>query len=50
MQSLLTTIDDHTVSSVAFRTPLAPVRPGSLYIRCTDKDGANHDITVSWDG
>lgn len=50
VQSLLTTIDDHTVSSVAFRTPLAPVRPGSLYIRCTDKDGANHDITVSSDG
>jgi len=50
LQSLLTYLDEHTVSSVAFRTPGAPLRPGSLYIQCLDTDGVLHDITVSADG
>lgn len=50
VESLLTSVDEHTVSSVAFRTPGAPVRPGSLYIRCFDKDGVAHDVTAPSDG
>lgn len=50
VESLLTSVDEHTVSSVAFRTPGAPVRPGSLYIRCLDATGGSHDVTAPSDG
>lgn len=50
LQSLLTYVDAHTVASIAFRTPGAPVRPGSLYLQCYDKDGDHHDITVPASG
>ncbi|GAA4493193.1 curculin (mannose-binding) lectin protein [Pseudaeromonas paramecii] len=50
LQSLLTYLDEHTVSSVAFRTPGAPLRPGSLYVQCLDTDGNLHSFTASADG
>jgi len=50
VESMLTYLDDHTVSSITFRTPGAPVRPGSLYIQCLDADSVVHDITVPSSG
>lgn len=50
IQSLLTYVDEHTVSDIAFRTPGAPVRPGSIYVQCTDKDGAPHELTLPTTG
>jgi len=50
IQSLLTYVADHTVSDIAFRTPGAPLRPGSLYIQCTDVEGGTHDITAPTSG
>ena len=50
VESMLTYLDDHTVSSITFRTPGAPVRAGSLYIQCLDSDGVSHDVTVPADG
>lgn len=50
VQSMLTYLDDHTVSDITFRTPGAPVRAGSLYIQCLDANGVSHDVTVPADG
>lgn len=50
VQSMLTYLDDHTVSDITFRTPGAPVRAGSLYIQCLDAAGVLHDVTVPADG
>ena len=50
IQSLLTYVDEHTVSDIAFRTPGAPLRPGSLYIQCMDTTGTTHDVTVPTSG
>ncbi|WP_320152562.1 hypothetical protein [uncultured Tolumonas sp.] len=46
VESMLTYLDDHTVSDIAFRTPGAPVRAGSIYIQCLDATGASHDVSV----
>lgn len=46
VESMLTYLNDHTVSDIAFRTPGAPLRPGSLYIQCLDSTGASHDIVM----
>lgn len=50
VQSMLTYLDDHTVSDITFRTPGAPVRAGSLYIQCLDASGVLHDVTAPADG
>lgn len=50
VQSMLTYLDDHTVSDITFRTPGAPVRAGSLYIQCLDAAGVLHDVTAPADG
>lgn len=50
VQSMLTYLDEHTVSAITFRTPGAPVRAGSLYISCIDADGVSHDVTAPADG
>ena len=50
IQSLLTYVDAHTVSDIAFRTPGAPVRPGSIYVQCTAADGETHELTLPTTG
>ncbi len=49
-QSLCAELGQHLVSQVAFRTPGAPVAPGSLYLRCQDKLGVQHDVTLTDSG
>lgn len=46
-QSLCAELGQHLVSQVAFRTPGAPVAPGSLYLWCIDKSGTRHDLTIA---
>lgn len=51
LQSLMSTFDfQHLTQYLAFRTPGAPVAPGSLYLRCIDENGANHELSVPASG
>lgn len=50
VDALLTTTGDHTVSSVAFRIPVSPVRPGSVQILATKATGGTINVTAGIDG
>ena len=41
LKSLSTSLNGNPVDSVTFRTPSAPIRPGSLEVRATTLDGVN---------
>lgn len=41
LKSLSTSLSGNPVDSVTFRTPSAPIRPGSLEVRATTLDGVN---------
>lgn len=49
-KALCAELGQHLVSQVAFRTPGAPVAPGSLYLWCIDKSGTRHDLTIADSG
>jgi len=50
LQSLLTSVGGQAVDEVTFRTPGAPLRPGSLYISANTSDGTLIDTTANNDG
>lgn len=50
INSMLTTTGDNTVSGVAFRIPVSPVRPGSVQILATQVDGTALNVTAGTDG
>ena len=50
IKSLATSLDGNPVDSVTFRTPAAPIRPGSLQIRATTLSGDSISTTASLAG
>ncbi|MFW6344768.1 MAG: hypothetical protein ACOC0M_00330 [Halomonas sp.] len=50
LQSLLTQITGQVVDEATWRTPGAPLRPGSLYIQANAVDGTTIEVTANSDG
>lgn len=50
LQSLLTQIQVQISDYLTFRTPGAPIRPGSLYVQCNQLDGTLISETDAMDG
>lgn len=50
LKSLATSLNGNPVDSVTFRTPSAPIRPGSLEVRATTLDGVNLSAKVDLSG
>ncbi|BCL59974.1 hypothetical protein DGMP_06670 [Desulfomarina profundi] len=50
LQSLVTKSGTQVVTEAHFRTPGAPVRPGSLYVQGTLVDGTPFNATAAFDG
>lgn len=50
LKSLSTSLNGNPVDSVTFRTPSAPIRPGSLEVRATTLDGVNLSAKVDFSG
>lgn len=48
--SLASSIDGNPVDAVTFRTPSAPLQPGSLNVRATAVDGTKINITADFGG
>ena len=48
--SLASSIDGNPVDAVTFRTPSAPLQPGSLNVRATGVDGSKINITADFGG
>ncbi len=50
LKSLATSLNGNPVDSVTFRTPSAPIRPGSLEVRATTLDGVNFSAKADLSG
>lgn len=50
LDSLLTQINAQAVDEITFRTPNAPIRPGSLYVQANQLDGTLISTTAGMDG
>ena len=50
LDSLLTQINAQTVDEITFRTPNAPIRPGSLYVQANQLNGTLISHTAGLDG
>jgi hypothetical protein len=50
IDALLTTVGDHTVSSVTFRIPASPLRSGSLQLLATKATGGTLNVIGGLDG
>ncbi len=48
--ALVTSIDGNPVDAVTFRTPAAPIRPGSLQVRATATDGTKITASAAYSG
>lgn len=48
--SLASSIDGNPVDAVTFRTPSAPIQPGSLNVRATAVDGTKINVTANYGG
>lgn len=48
--SLASSVDGNPVDAVTFRTPSAPIQPGSLNVRATALDGTKINVTANYGG